>query len=156
MSYFKDHGITIMSVLFAIFLIAFVITLIIYIIRVKNEPAVPFITTWTGNDQGKNVFFGTNSETNQFFTYTASFEVIGVTVDDVSRDFSATLSGPPVIGVRFVYGDNMNFATLLVDPDGVTRHTVQLSRLNLQSLTPAFNAAQDVPQSPTLFNQFYI
>ena len=154
-TYFQEHGIVIMSSLFVIFFAAFIVILVLYIIKIENEGNEIKYTTWTGVDQGNNVFFGLNLSTNQFLSYTSSFEVIGVTVDNVAEDFFATLTNP-TINLQFIYSGDVNIATIIVEPDSTTRRTILLSRLTLQSLVPAFNSAQNVDAIPTLFSPFSI
>ena len=139
----------------AVAISAFVVFLVLYIIEVGKNNERASYETWVGTDGGVSRYFGLDLARKQILTFNSSFEVVGASDVDVSASmFTATIAGPPSTVLEW-RTNNLNSATIVIDPDASTRRTVQLTRLTLQSLTVAFNSVQSVPAIPTLFNQFY-
>ena len=151
----KSNGLVVMYVIFSLVLVAFVVFLVLWLIDEAKPAPVPNYSAWQGTDRGLQKYFGLDIAQKQFLTYNATFEVVGADGVDVSGDFTATLEGPPIVKIRWIQSKNLNVATIILDADSPTQRTVQLSRLTLQSLTPAFNSAQNVAPIPRLFNTFY-
>jgi hypothetical protein len=151
----SSNGLIVMYVMFGLFLAAFVVFLVLFILDEAKMALVPNYSSWQGQDQGLERYFGLNIAQRQFSTYNASFEVVGVENVDVSGDFTATVPGPPPVKIKWITSSDINLATIILDVDSAAQRTIQLYRLTLQSMTQAFNTLQNVPPIPRLFNQFY-
>jgi len=151
----KSNGLIVMYINLAVFFTGFVFFLVLWLLDEAKVAPEPYYSSWQGMDQGLERYFGLNIQLRQFLTYNASFEVVGVEDVDVSGDFITTLPGPPPVKIKWIRSSDVNLATIIIDVDSPAQRTIQLYRLTLQSLTPAFNSVQQVPGVPKLFNAFY-
>lgn len=134
---------------------AFVVLLVLWFLDEAKITPVPNYSSWQGQDQGLDKYFGLNIAQRQFLTYNASFEVVGAEDVDVSGDFTTTLPGYPPVKIKWITSPDVNVATIIIDVDSATQRRIQLYRLTLQSMTKTFNTLQNVPSIPRLFNKFY-
>lgn len=153
--FWTKNGIKVMYGLFAAFFAGFVTVLVLYILELdKNKRDVD---TYTGtSSSGVTMFFQLDHNRNQFGTFSASFQTIGVADIDVSGDFKTTLQGPPSMDIEWQStGGANNTAVVVLNANLATRDSISLTRLTLQSLLPVFNKLQSTEPIPTLFNNFY-
>jgi hypothetical protein len=151
-----NNGLNIMYGLFGVFFTAFTVFLTLYLIDESKMSLVTY-QTWYSKDSGKDLYFGLDLTKRQFLTFNASFEVIGSSNVDVSKDFKTTVkSGTSVQNIEFFHSStDVNVATIILEPDSSTQRKIKLQRLTLQSLTDTFNSVQNVPTVTRLFNEYY-
>ena len=156
--YWQAHSVEILGGLLGLFFTAFVVFLVLYLVEILSTSSSNGrvnIETWTGFDLDMPRYFGLNHLTQQFVTFAPSFQTIGAVSVDVSSDFTATIPSDPPMVIEWQVSPDPNVASIVLQADSPARRRIDLTRLSLQSLLPAFNATQDTVSIPTLFNPFY-